>query len=104
MLEKLEFTFNKFPRTFWVVVGTQFIDVIGNTLLFPFFALYVTQKFGVGMTEAGIILGTNSFAGIIGSTIGGALADRYGRRGIILFGLVVSALSGLTLGFVNKFY
>ncbi|MBI5954003.1 MAG: MFS transporter [Chloroflexi bacterium] len=104
MLEKLEFTFNKFPRTFWVVVGTQFIDVIGNTLLFPFFALYVTQKFGVGMTEAGIILGTNSFAGIIGSTIGGALADRYGRRGIILFGLVVSALSGLTLGFVNHFY
>jgi MFS family permease len=104
MFEKLQKTYNQFPRTFWVVVGTQFIDVIGNTLLFPFFALYVTQKFGVGMTEAGIILGTNSLAGIIGSTIGGALADRYGRRGIILFGLVVSALSGLTLGFVNHFY
>ncbi len=104
MFERLQKTYNQFPRTFWVVVGTQFIDVIGNTLLFPFFALYVTQKFGVGMTEAGIILGTNSLAGIIGSAIGGAMADRYGRRGIILFGLVVSALSGLTLGFVNKFY
>jgi MFS family permease len=32
------------------------------------------------------------------------MADRYGRKWIILFGLVVSALSGLTLGFVNKFY
>lgn len=104
MFEKLQKTYNQFPRTFWVVVGTQFIDVIGNTLLFPFFALYITQKFGVGMTEAGIILGTNSLAGIVGGTVGGALADRYGRRGIILFGLVVSALSGLTLGFVDKFY
>jgi len=104
MFEKLKTTFNQFPRTFWVVVGTSFVDTIGNTLLFPFFALYVTQKFNVGMTQAGIILATNSFAGIVGSTIGGALADRYGRRGIILFGLVVSALSGLTLGFVNKFY
>jgi MFS family permease len=104
MFEKLQNTYNQFPRTFWVVVGTQFIDVIGNTLLFPFFALYITQKFDVGMTQAGIILGMNSLAGIIGSTIGGALADRYGRRGIILFGLVVSALSGLTLGFVNQFY
>jgi MFS family permease len=104
MFEKLENTYNQFPRTFWVVVGTHFIDVIGNTLLNPFFALYVTQKFGVGMTQAGIILATNSVAGIVGSTIGGAMADRYGRRGIILFGLVVSALSGLTLGFVNKFY
>jgi MFS family permease len=87
-----------------VVAGTHFIDVIGNTLLMPFFALYVTQKFGVGMTVAGIILATNSVAGMIGSTIGGAVADRFGRRGVILFGLVVSALSGLTLGFVDQFY
>ncbi|MCA2002222.1 MAG: MFS transporter [Chloroflexi bacterium] len=104
MFEKLRKTYNEFPRVYWVMVGTQFIDVIGNTLLFPFFALYVTQKFGVGMTQAGIILASNSVAGMFGSSIGGALADRYGRRGIILFGLVVSALSGLTLGFVNQFY
>jgi len=104
MFEKLNKTYHNFPRTFWVVAGTHFIDVIGNTLLMPFFALYVTQKFHVGMTQAGILLATNSVAGMIGSTIGGAMADRFGRRGIILFGLVVSALSGLTLGFVNKFY
>jgi len=104
MFEKPIKTYNQFPRTFWVVVGTSFVDTIGSTLLFPFFALYVTQKFNVGMTQAGIILATNSAAGLLGSTIGGALADRYGRRGIILFGLVVSALSGLTLGFVNEFY
>ncbi len=104
MIERFRSTFDQFPRTYWVVAGTHFIDVIGNTLLMPFFALYVTQKFNVGMTQAGIILATNSIAGMIGSTIGGAMADRFGRRGIILFGLVVSALSGLTLGFVDKFY
>jgi MFS family permease len=104
MFENLRTTYNQFPRTYWVVAGTHFIDVIGNTLLMPFFALYVTQKFDVGMTQAGIILATNSIAGMVGSTLGGAMADRFGRRGIILFGLVVSALSGLTLGFVDKFY
>jgi MFS family permease len=104
MLRNLRTTYNQFPRTYWVVAGTHFIDVIGNTLLMPFFALYVTQKFDVGMTQAGIILATNSIAGMVGSTLGGAMADRFGRRGIILFGLVVSALSGLTLGFVDKFY
>lgn len=104
MFNKLRNIYHRFPRTFWVVAGTHFIDVIGNTLLMPFFALYVTQKFNVGMTQAGILLATNSVAGMIGSTVGGAMADRFGRRGIILFGLVVSALSGLTLGFVNKFY
>lgn len=103
-MKNLRSTYEQFPKTFWVVAGTHFIDVIGNTLLMPFFALYVTQKFGVGMTEAGILLATNSIAGLVGSTIGGAMADRFGRRGVVLFGLVVSALSGLTLGFVQKFY
>ena len=43
--------YNEFPRLFWVVVLTRFIDSLGSTILFPFFSLYVTQKFGVGMTQ-----------------------------------------------------
>ena len=81
----------------------HFIDKIGGTLAFPFFALYITGKFHVGMTEAGILLGLLSLAGIVGSVIGGALTDRLGRRKLILFGLVASALSALTFGSVNRF-
>jgi MFS family permease len=81
----------------------HFIDKIGATILFPFFALYITRTFDVGMTEAGILLGLLSLAGMIGSVIGGALTDRLGRRKLILFGLVASALSSLTLGSVTRF-
>lgn len=95
-------TFHEFPRLFWVVVLTRFIDSLGSTILFPFFSLYVTQRFGVGMMQAGILLGMNSFFALAGSTIGGALADRFGRRKIILFGLVFSALSSLSLGLANS--
>ncbi len=95
-------TYNEFPRLFWVVVMTRFIDALGDTILFPFFALYVTQKFGVGMAHAGILLGMKSLFTLIGSAAGGAFTDRFGRRNIILFGLVVSALSSLSLGLVNN--
>ena len=98
MLTRLKKTYDEFPRLFWIVVGTLFVDAIGSTLLFPFFALYITRKFGVGMTEAGILLGISSLFGLIGSVIGGALTDRFGRRQLILFGLVFSALSSLSLG------
>ena len=93
----------EFPRRFWIVVGVHFIDKIGGTIVFPFFALYITRKFSVGMTEAGVLLGLLSLAGMVGSVIGGALTDRLGRRKLILFGLVASALSALTLGSVNQF-
>ena len=95
--------YHEFPRKFWIVVGVHFIDKVGSTIAFPFFALYITGKFGVGMTEAGVLLGLLSLAGILGSVVGGALTDRLGRRKLILFGLLASALSALMLGSVNQF-
>ncbi|TDA66515.1 MAG: MFS transporter [Chloroflexi bacterium] len=103
MFANLSKIYNEFPRKFWVVVGVSFIDRVGGTLLFPFFALYITQKFSVGMTEAGLVLGLFSIFGLFGSMIGGALTDRFGRRTIIIIGLVFSAVSTLTLGMVNRF-
>lgn len=95
--------YHEFPSRFWIVVGVHFIDKIGGTLAFPFFALYITGKFHVGMTEAGVLLGLLSLAGILGSVVGGGLTDRLGRRKLILFGLVASASSALTLASVNRF-
>jgi MFS family permease len=101
MFTKLNKIYHEFPSKFWIVVLVSFIDGIGGTLLFPFFSLYITQKFNVGMTQAGIILGAFSLFGLIGSMVGGALTDKFGRRRLILFGLVFSALSTLSLGLAN---
>jgi MFS family permease len=84
------------------VVLVSFIDSLGSHLLFPFFSLYITQKFNIGMTQAGTILGIYSAFGLVGSMVGGALTDRFGRRQLILFGLVFSAQSSLSLGLANS--
>jgi len=104
MFSKLSTVYNEFPSRFWMVVGVRFVDRIGGTMLFPFFSLYITEKFNVGMTQAGIILGFFSVFGMLGSMIGGALTDKFGRRSLILFGLVFSALSTLMLGVANQFW
>ena len=98
MLNSLRKTYNDFPRLFWIIVATLFIDSIGSTLLFPFFALYITERFDVGMTQAGILIGMSSLFGLVGSIIGGVLTDRFGRKRLILFGLVFSAVSSLLFG------
>jgi MFS family permease len=102
MIERFKKIYHEFPSQFWVVVVTSFIDGIGNTMVFPFFALYVTQKFHVGMTQAGILLGTFSLAGLVGGGLGGALTDKFGRRKLIMFGLVFSAISNVMLGLTNS--
>jgi MFS family permease len=101
MIDRLRSTYHDYPRNFWVLVGASFIDTIGSTAFRPFFALYITQRFGVGMTEAGLLFAVFALSSFVGSILGGALADRFGRKSIMVFGLVVSALSSLLLGLAS---
>ena len=103
MFNSLKTQFIAFPRTFRILVAATFIDRLGGGLIFPFLALYVAQRFNVGMTQIGLLFGTWSISSLIGSTIGGALADRFGRKFILIFGLLFSAGSALIMGFVNEF-
>jgi MFS family permease len=100
---KITQLYHEYPRTFWVLVVITFIDHIGGALIFPFFALYLTSKFGVGMTDVGLLFATFSLSSFAGSTIGGALTDRFGRKGIIIFGLIASSFSAVAMGFANSF-
>ena len=101
-LKKLKATYYEYPRTFWTLVVVTFIDHIGGFLLFPFFALYITKKFEVGMTEVGVLFALFAVSGLFGSFIGGALTDRLGRKNMIIFSLLTSAFSTLAMGFVNQ--
>ena len=104
MLTRIKSTYQEFPLEYWILVLANFIDSVGGTMIWPFFALYITQKFDVGMTQAGIFIAIFSISGFIGSMIGGALADKFGRRSLVLFGLVFSALSSLAMGFAGQLY
>ena len=95
--------YHEYPRTFWTLVMITFIDRIGGALIFPFFALYLTSKFNVGMTDVGVLFATFSLSSFVGSAIGGALTDRFGRKGIIIFGLIASSFSTVAMGFAGSF-
>jgi len=101
--EKILKLYHEYPRTFWIVIAITFIDRIGGSLLFPFFALYITSKFEVGMTEVGVLFAAFSVSSFAGSTIGGALTDRFGRKGIIMFGLIASSFSTVAMGLIDSF-
>ena len=99
MLNRLKTIINEYPRTFWIVLLGMFIDKLGGMLVFPFFGLYITSRYNVGMTEVGLLFTIFAITSVFGSLLGGALTDKYGRKIIIIFGLVISALSSLLFAF-----
>lgn len=91
--------FNDYPRAFWVYNVVVFIDRLGGFMLYPFFALYLTEKYGIGMSTVGILFAAFSISGMIGRALGGAITDRMGRKGVIIISLLLSSLSALGMGF-----
>jgi len=90
-----------YPTAFKVLILATFIDRLGGFILYPFFALYITDHFGVGIIEVGFLFSIFSVGNLAGGMIGGALTDKYGRRAIILFALIVSGLGSILMGLVN---
>lgn len=91
--------FNEYPRAFWTYNLIVFIDRLGGFMLYPFFALYLTQRYDIGMSTVGILFAVFSLSGFAGSALGGAVTDRMGRRGVIIASLLLSSLSALGMGF-----
>ncbi len=94
--------YREFPKPFWTLVGATFVDRLGGALLFPFFALYLTDRFQIGMSEVGLLFAIWSLAAFPGNLLGGALADRMGRKYLLIFSLLASSLSTLAMGFVTS--
>lgn len=101
MLQRMRSTYNEYPKPFWTLMGATLVDNLGRFLLFPYFSLYITQRFGVGLTEVGILFLIFSLSSMVGSFIGGAITDKFGRKSMLLFGLITSALSSLLMAVVD---
>jgi MFS family permease len=95
-------TFHAYPRSFWLLVAVTMIDRLGGTLIYPFFSLYLTGRFGVGMSEVGLLFAVFSASSLIGSFLGGSLTDRMGRRWMIIVSLVATSLTALGMGLVSS--
>jgi MFS family permease len=94
----------KYPNSFIVLVFATFVDRLGGFLLFPFFSIYLIVYFRVTAIEVGYLFSIFAGGSIIGSMIGGALADKYGRRSILLLGLISSGIGSILMGIVNDLY
>jgi MFS family permease len=102
MFKSARKTYHEFPGSFWTLMAGTFIDRLGGAMMFPFFAIYITEKFNVGMVVVGTIFAIFSISSFIGSAVSGALTDKFGRKLMIIFGLVASALSSLVMPFIDS--
>lgn len=94
-------TVSGLPATYWYLFAGTLIDRLGAFVV-PFLALYLTRQRGLPVEQAALVVAANGAGGVPASLVGGALADRVGRKATIVLGLVLGALGVLLLGWVRE--
>ncbi|MEV6928344.1 MFS transporter [Dactylosporangium sp. NPDC051485] len=82
-------TFAGLPRAAWIVFAGTVVNRLGYVIT-PFFVFYLGAR-GVPTTQVPIVLGALGAGNLVGSALGGLLADRLGRRPTMMAGLVGTA-------------
>jgi MFS family permease len=89
------------PRQFWYLWTGTLINKLGQ-FVFVFLAIYLHQVLGFSAAFTGLVLGSAGLGSAIGSTIGGVLADRWGRRRTMLLGQYSGGVTMIATGFLHQ--
>ncbi|MFI6130876.1 MDR family MFS transporter [Micromonospora sp. NPDC051141] len=91
------------PRSFWYLWTGTLINRLGSFVLI-FLAIYLTRERGFSAVQAGLVIGLWGVGGAIGTTVGGTLTDRWGRRPTLLTAHLGAATMMVGLGLARPLW
>ncbi|MGB6190664.1 MAG: MFS transporter [Aeromonas molluscorum] len=92
----------QFPPLVWIVILGTFMVRTSFFMVWPFLSILLYRDYDLSATLIGLILGATAALSTLVSFYGGWLSDKWGRRNILLFGCLVSAVSFGLLGLSHQ--
>ncbi len=94
----------KIPQTLalhMLIYGTALLSVMGVAVVLPVMP-DIAQQFAIDEANLGILVYTFTLPGVIFAPVGGILADRWGRKRVLLLCLFFFALGGMMTSFATS--
>lgn len=96
-------TLRAYPRAFKVLIASALIENLAFGLIIPFLTIYMTADIRISDAAAGVVLMGYTLSGIPGAIFGGMLADKIGRRMVLLISLGLMSITILMYFFAFDF-
>lgn len=93
-----------YPRAFKVLFASALIENTAFGLILPYLTIYMVKDIQVGEVLAGVVLMGYTLSGIPAMIFGGMLADRIGRRTVLLMSLGLMCITIMMYFFAFNFW
>ena len=91
------------PGAFWLLWTGTVINRLANVTML-YLEMSLVFKYGFSIAFAGAVLGLHGLGSALGSMVGGSLADRWGRRPVLLLGHFGAAAMSAALALFTQEY
>lgn len=91
MIERLQTTIQKYPRQYWLMFWGLLLSTSGASMIWPFLMIYVSKKLDLPLAQVATLMTINAISSVISSFLAGSIADRLGRKGVMLISLFADA-------------
>lgn len=75
---------------FWLIAGLMMLAWMFFSLIWSYLLLYISTKMGQTLSAVAWLMTLNAIVGLAASFLGGAIADRFGRKGVMVFALIIT--------------
>ena len=93
MFNKLKFLYKEYPPQYWLMITGVVISTAGGSMIWPFLLIYASGRLGMPLSRVATLISINAGTGLLASFIAGTLADKIGRKVVMIFSLTVNGLA-----------
>ena len=97
MMGSLGKRLSRYDRQVWMLFAAEIVNVFGTSIIRTFLAIYMFQTMHIPMFWVGVALFVSSLTGVMFAYVGGSLADAYGRKRILVAGLLLQIVAYLLI-------
>ena len=80
----------RFPAQYWLMVVGLLISNAGGSLVWPYLLIFASERLQLPLAAVGSLITIQAVAGMAASLVAGSLADRFGRKVVMVGSLAVS--------------
>jgi MFS family permease len=92
-MTKLQSLFHEYPRQYWLMIAGIVISTAGGSMICPFMLIYASGKLDLPLSAVATLISINAGTGIFASFLAGSLADKIGRKVVMIASLAINGIA-----------
>jgi len=82
----------KYPKQFWLMFAGLIFSTTGTTMIWPFLMIFVSERLVLPFTAVTSLMTIKAVVGLAASLLAGSVVDRFGRKWVMVLGLIGNGL------------